>query len=84
MFELELSQCIKVAGAAYLTGDTEYHESVNFYEAPVWYIPPDGSLPYQLQERVDSGESFDSMSHDLMIFQFAVEIIKIRTPEYLQ
>jgi len=80
--ELLIEETSQVAGAAYLTGDTEYRETYNVYPMESWYISPDGSLPAPLQAKIDSGASWEEVRTEMIIYQMAVEIIKANNPDY--
>lgn len=83
MHQIDWVQTLEVSGAEGTpTGSTEHWSSNKTIECEHWDLTFDGSLPPQLQARIDAGESYESMKHDLMAWNLIMATLQVYHPEY--
>lgn len=65
-------QCLnEISGAAYVTAEYEHSSGGSNGSSETMYIsgfPTDGSLPRELQDRIDAGASWDEMAPWLIMY----------------
>jgi hypothetical protein len=82
MHQIDWVQTLEVSGAEGATASTEHWSINKTIECEPWTLTFDGSLPPQLQARIDAGESFDSMRSDLMAWNLIMATLQVYHPEY--
>ncbi|CAB4128546.1 hypothetical protein UFOVP270_9 [uncultured Caudovirales phage] len=82
MHQIDWVHTLQVSGAEGPTASTEHWSIDKTIDCEHWTLTFDGSLPPELQARIDSGESFNSMKSDLMAWNIIIATLRTYHPEY--
>lgn len=70
----------QISGAGLKMSGEDYSSQKN-YSYVAYTMQFDGSMPPELQARIDSGESFYSMRDDLMVYSHHLALMQFYHPE---
>lgn len=84
MRQLSKSCLRQISGGAELVFDISQRYTTNHYSSVAFTLQYDGSMPPELQARIDAGESYDSMKMDLFVYSLMYEQCKMLYPDLFQ